>query len=136
MFRKRHWRSIGAGPRRRPAASSLFLSALLSSALGISGLAWGHARLQGTVPAAGATVSAPKSLTLKFDEEVRLAVLTVTSAGKTVPVKVDPGAAAAREVSVALPALAPGVCEVAWSALSSGDGHVVKGRFSFTVAGS
>ena len=135
MVSKRRWRSGRVPPRAR-AASTLIMSALVASALSMSGLAWGHARLQGTVPAADATVPAPRSVTLKFDEEVRLAVLTVTSAGKTVPVKVDSGAAAAREVSVPLPALAPGVYEVAWSAMSSGDGHVVKGRFSFTVAGS
>jgi copper resistance protein C len=111
-------------------------SAAAASALLVSGLAWGHAKLQATVPAADAEVPAPRSLTLKFNEEVRLAVLTVATGGKALSVKIDRSAAAAREVSVALPALAPGVYQVDWSAMSSGDGHVVKGRFSFTVTGS
>ncbi|HEX3846037.1 MAG TPA: copper resistance CopC family protein [Steroidobacteraceae bacterium] len=120
--------------RSAAAAGILSMTALASGLLLMSELAWGHAKLQATVPAADATVPAPKSLSLKFNEEVRLAVLTVSNAGKTIPVKIDTGAAAAREVSVALPILAPGTYEVAWSAMSSGDGHVVKGRFSFTVA--
>jgi hypothetical protein len=122
--------------RQAAGAGTRVMSAVAAGAMLMSGLAWGHAKLQSTVPAADATVSAPKAITLDFNEEVRLAVLTLTTAGKAVPVKVDSGAAAAREVSVALPALGPGVYQVSWSAMSSGDGHVVKGRFSFTVAGA
>jgi hypothetical protein len=97
--------------------------------------AFGHAKLRSSAPAADARLSAaPKSLTLTFNEEVRLAVLTLTVDGKNIPVTVDRGAPAASQVSVALPALAGGKYQVQWSALSVDDGHVSKGAFSFTVA--
>ena len=95
-----------------------------------------HARLQSTSPAADAQLAAqPKSLTLKFNENVQLAVLKLTVAGKDIPLALDRGAAPAREVSVALPALPAGKCEVQWSAISTDDGHVTKGVFSFVITG-
>jgi len=98
--------------------------------------AFGHAKLRSTMPAADAQLQvAPKSLTLNFNEAVRLAVLTLTAGGKNIPVTVDRSAAAAPQVSVALPALAVGKYEVQWSALSADDGHVTKGTFSFEIVG-
>jgi len=95
-----------------------------------------HARLQSTLPAADAQLAAaPRSLTLKFIENVQLAVLKLTVAGKDIPVALDRGAAPALEVTVALPALPAGKCEVQWSALSTDDGHVTKGMFSFVITG-
>ena len=97
--------------------------------------AFAHARLLGTSPAAGAQLeAAPKVLTLRFDENVQLAVLKLSLGGADVPVPFDRGAAAASQVSVALPSLAPGTYRVQWSALTADDGHVVKGTFSFVVA--
>ena len=97
--------------------------------------AFAHARLLGTSPAAGAQLdAAPKVLTLRFDENVQLAVLKLSVGGADVPVPFDRGAAAASQVSVALPSLAPGTYRVQWSALTADDGHVVKGTFSFVVA--
>jgi len=94
-----------------------------------------HARLQSTSPAAGAQLTAaPRSLTLKFNEKAQLAVLKLTVAGKDIPVALDRGAAPALEVTVALPALPAGICEVQWSAISADDGHVTKGVFSFVIA--
>jgi copper resistance protein C len=94
-----------------------------------------HAKLLGTSPAAGAQVDvAPKALTLKFNEAVQLAVLKLSSEGKDIPVAFDRGAAAAAQVSVALPALAAGTYQVQWSAITADDGHVVKGTFSFLIA--
>jgi methionine-rich copper-binding protein CopC len=96
--------------------------------------AYGHARLRATVPAADAQLqSAPKSLTLTFNESVRLAVLTVTAGGKTIPLSIDRNAPATAEVTIALPALAIGTYEVQWSVLSADDGHVSKGTFSFAI---
>jgi methionine-rich copper-binding protein CopC len=94
-----------------------------------------HARLLSTSPAAGAQLdAAPKVLTLRFDEDVQLAVLKLSVGGADVPVPFDRGAAAAAEVSIALPSLAPGNYRVQWSALTADDGHVVKGTFSFVVS--
>lgn len=96
--------------------------------------AFGHAKLRGSLPAAGAQLqAAPKSLTLTFNETVRLAVLTLIVDGKDIPVTIDRNAPAAAQVTVTLPALAAGSYQVRWSALSVDDGHVTQGTFSFSI---
>jgi hypothetical protein len=103
-------------------------------ALILTAPAFGHAKLRGSLPAAGAKLqAAPNSLVLTFNETVRLAILTLTIDGKDIPVGVDRNAAAAPQVSVALPALAAGTYQVRWSALSVDDGHVTQGTFSFSI---
>jgi methionine-rich copper-binding protein CopC len=117
--------------------SLVFRHWLAATAAGVilAGPALGHAKLRSSIPAAGARLqAAPKSLTLMFNEDVRLAVLTLSTGGKDVPVKVDRNAPAAPEVLVALPPLAAGKYLVQWSALSPDDGHVSKGTFSFEIA--
>ena len=100
----------------------------------LAGPAFGHAKLRSTVPAADAQlIEAPKSVTLTFNENVRLAVLSVTSGGRDIPVTVDRGAPAAPQVTVTLPALAPGTYQVRWSVLAAADGHATQGTFSFTI---
>jgi methionine-rich copper-binding protein CopC len=102
----------------------------------LAGPAFGHAKLLRTVPTADAQLqAAPTSLTLSFNENVQLAVLTLTSGGKIIPVTVDRNVPAAPQVSVPLPALNAGTYQVAWSALSPDDGHVAKGTFSFVISG-
>jgi methionine-rich copper-binding protein CopC len=96
--------------------------------------AFGHAKLRGSLPAAGAQLqAAPKSLTLTFNETVRLAILTLTIDGRDIPVTIDRNAPAAVKVTVDLPALAAGTYQVRWSALSVDDGHVTQGTFTFSV---
>lgn len=103
----------------------------------IAGTAFGHAKLRSSSPPDDAQLQfAPKSLTLNFNENVRLAVLTLSSGGTDIPVKLDRSAAAAPQVSVLLPPLADGKYRVQWSALSPDDGHVTKGTFSFTIVGT
>ena len=103
----------------------------------LAGPAFGHAKLLHSVPSADAQLQAvPSSLTLGFSENVRLAVVTLTSGGKIIPVPIDRTAPAAAQVSVALPALKAGTYEVHWSALSTDDGHVTKGTFSFAIVGA
>jgi methionine-rich copper-binding protein CopC len=111
-----------------------WLLALTGAAMILAGPAFGHAKLRSTVPAADAQLPvAPKSLTLTFNEDVRLAVLTLTADGKDVPLTFDRSAPAAPQVTVALPVLGAGNYQVRWSALSPADGHVTKGTFSFAV---
>jgi copper resistance protein C len=106
------------------------------AAIILAGSAFGHARLRSTTPAADAELQvAPKTLTLTFNEEARLAVLTLSVGGKEIPVTVDRNAPAAAQVTVALPPLAAGKYLVQWSALSPADGHVTKGAFSFAIVG-
>ena len=100
----------------------------------LAGAALAHAKLRSSIPAADAQLqAAPKSLTLTFNEDVRLAVLTLATAGKDIPMTIDRNAPAAPQVNVALPALGAGKYVVHWSALSPDDGHVSKGTFSFEI---
>ena len=113
------------------------LVAVSVAAMLLAGPAFGHAKLLRTLPAADAQLpAAPPSLTLTFNENVRLAVLTLTADGKTIPVTVDRNLPPAPQVSVPLPALTAGKYQVQWSALSAADGHVTKGTFSFVIAGA
>ena len=113
------------------------LMAVSVTAMLLAGPAFGHAKLLRTLPAADAQLpAAPPSLTLTFNENVRLAVLTLTADGKTIPVTVDRSLPPAPQVSVPLPVLTAGKYLVQWSALSAADGHVTKGTFSFVIAGS
>lgn len=103
----------------------------------LAGQGLAHARLRSTEPAAGAQLeAAPKSLTLTFNERVQVAVLTLVSAGQSIPLSLDRGGPASARITVPLPALAVGKYEVQWSALSADDGHVTKGSFSFAIVGA
>ncbi len=102
----------------------------------LAGQVFGHAKLRSTLPAADAELRvAPKALTLIFNEEARLAVLTLSVDGKEIPVTVDRNAPAAAQITVPLPPLTAGKYLVQWSALSPKDGHVTKGTFSFAIVG-
>jgi methionine-rich copper-binding protein CopC len=106
----------------------------LCGAVLLAGPVFGHAKLLNTLPAADAQLSsAPAALTLTFNENVKLAMLKLTTAGHDVPLTIDHASAAAPSVTVALPPLAAGTYEVRWSALTPSDGHVVKGGYSFIV---
>lgn len=109
-------------------------SMALCAALLATGPAFGHAKLLESSPAAGAEITgSPPSLTLTFNENVRLGVLKLTTAGHAVPVVIDPKPAEARVITVKLPPLTAGAYEVQWSALTPSDGHVVKGKYSFVI---
>jgi len=111
--------------------------AWIAAAMAFPLAAFGHAKLLSTSPAAGAQLSAaPPSLTLEFNEAVQLGVLKLSRDGKEISLKYDRGAPAAPRVTIALPALAAGTYVVQWSALTADDGHVVKGTFSFGIAGA
>jgi methionine-rich copper-binding protein CopC len=118
----------------RAAVGGLALAPSILGGLMLAGPAGAHAKLRSTLPAADAQLTAaPKALILTFNEDVRLAVLTLRTAGKDIPLTLDRSAAAAPQVSVPLPPLAAGKYQVQWSALSPDDGHVVKGSYSFTI---
>lgn len=109
--------------------------AVLLAILATAGPALGHAKLLVSSPAANAHLTeAPKTLSLTFSEAAQLGVLKLTSSGKEVPLMLDRAAKPAASVTIALPALQPGIYEIEWSALAADDGHVTRGRFSFTVA--
>ncbi len=109
---------------------------LLSIAAGacLAGPSFGHAKLLSSSPANGAQVIAvPRTLTLSFSEEAKLASLILVRAGKETSLPLDETTAAARSMVVGLPVLAPGSYEVRWTAMSTDDGHITKGAITFTV---
>ena len=89
-----------------------------------------EAMLVRSVPADGASVSAPQSLSLTFREPVRLVELVVSGPAGEVPMMVT---AAGEQISysIPLPELEPGLHEVRWRALASGVSQ--EGRLNFTV---
>jgi methionine-rich copper-binding protein CopC len=106
-------------------------------ALTLANLSFGHAKLVSSSPASGAQVAAvPKAITLTFNEEARLAALTLLLSGKETAVAVDKSAPAAKSMVVPVTGLMPGTYQVHWTAIATDDGHVTKGSFSFTIAGS
>jgi copper resistance protein C len=112
---------------------SSILFGLCGAAL-LAGPVFGHAKLVSSSPAADAQLtSAPASLTLTFNENVKLAILKITTAGHEIPLSIDRRAAAAPTVTVSLPVLTAGKYEVQWSALTVDDGHVAKGSYTFIV---
>lgn len=114
---------------------TILLTAALAAVL-LTNVSWGHAKLIESAPAEGATVSeATKTLSLSFNEEVKLAALKLTLAGKPVPVSLDKSAPSTKTVVVPISPLAPGAYELHWTAISTDDGHVTRGSFTFTVVG-
>jgi methionine-rich copper-binding protein CopC len=97
---------------------------------------WAHAKLQSSTPADHAQLSeAPKSLSLKFNESAKLAMLKLVIGDKEISVPVDKSAKASQSFTVDLPGLAAGKYLVQWTAVAADDGHVTKGTFDFTIAG-
>jgi methionine-rich copper-binding protein CopC len=95
-----------------------------------------HSRLTASEPAAEATVEAPKSLNLTFSADLRLVMLKLTADGiDDIVLPVDRTAPAAKTFSLPLPALKPATYTVRWTG-SGEDGHIMKGKFVFTVAPS
>jgi methionine-rich copper-binding protein CopC len=84
-----------------------------------------------SIPANGATVRAPQSLSLTFSESVRLAEVTITGPSGEMPMMIT-AAGEQRSYAVPLPDLEPGRHEVRWRVLARG-GVSHEGRLSFTV---
>ncbi len=116
--------------------SKMLPLAFFLTLLAVCGDAIAHAKLRSSIPANNARLTdSPPVMSLRFNEDVQLAMLTLVGGAKDIPLRVDLNAKAAPEVSVKLPPLAPGRYELKWSALSPSDGHVMKGSVSFTVLG-
>ena len=114
--------------------SMRWLIAAAATGLMLTAPVFGHARLRSSSPPADVSLAAaPKTLVLTYSESVRLAVLTLSTDGKNIPLTIDRDAPAALQITVALPALAAGKYQVRWSALSAADGHATHGTFSFSI---
>ena len=90
-----------------------------------------RAMLVESVPGEGATVRAPRVLSLTFREPVRLVELVVSGPAGEMPVMVE---AAGERTSYSIPMSdpQPGRYTVRWRALAQG-GEPHEGRFGFTV---
>lgn len=102
----------------------------------MSGLALAHAMLESSSPANHARLrAAPKTFELTFGHPVKLTRLKLIGGGLDMPFELDPATAAAKSISVALPALSPASYQVQWSALAT-DGHAMTGRLEFSISGN
>ncbi len=100
-----------------------------------AGQALGHAQLMHADPGANATVAAPKSIVLHFNEalEARLSSFKLTNTDGEA-IAVTPAASSDSKALAAAPSapLAPGLYTISWTVAGS-DGHPMKGTYSFTV---
>jgi methionine-rich copper-binding protein CopC len=120
------------------AAATLLRSVLLAGGMcAVADPARAHAHLQGSTPAANASLTeAPRTLELTFTEplEPRFSGVTVQDQqGRVIPLPAaQPNAGSPKELRWALPALPAGVYAVSWRATCI-DTHRSEGRFVFTI---
>ncbi|HTQ36913.1 MAG TPA: copper resistance CopC family protein [Steroidobacteraceae bacterium] len=106
--------------------------AILSLAMAASTAAIAHTHLERSMPADKSHVQAPTAIELHFSEAARLTSLTLQK-GKGAAVAIKPlPAKMIADFSLPVTALAAGDYVVNWRAVSD-DGHVVSGKFTFTV---
>lgn len=92
-----------------------------------------HGVLTESVPEDGATVSAPETLELNFNEPVRLLRLALSDGeGEAVDFGFSPVADAREAFDYELPSLPSGEYRVNWVVIGS-DGHRVEETFGFAV---
>ena len=102
--------------------------------------AFAHPKLVGTLPAVNATVAAPSSISLSFNERVvprftgaTVAIATGTGAGHAVPGFTPAFGADGKSLRLASAhPLGRGSYQVAWHAVAT-DTHRVAGSFAFNV---
>jgi len=126
----------GTGPRRSSTAILILVVMLLAAALPAAVL--GHALLQSSDPAAGATLgSAPSVVKLTFGEtpDVRLSAVKVLDSAGTDHVSgpVEALADPPHSLGVPIGPLGDGVYTVTWRTVSAVDGHIAAGSFAFGV---
>lgn len=100
-----------------------------------AGSAVGHSLLLESTPAANSSIDAPpRELRLRFNNRIekrlsRVRLVDDRGTARDLPVAED---GAADWLTAGIPSVTPGRYRVEWQVLST-DGHVVTGRFSFTV---
>ena len=109
-----------------------------SAALLLAGTASAHAHLVKSMPAANATVAAPKTIRLTFNEKLTPAFskfeLVMPNMGNmAVAVKTSVSKDRLTITGTPKASLAPGVYKITWHAASSDDGHKMDGAVDFTV---
>jgi len=114
----------------RPAITALLGAAALMAA----GQAQAHAKLVSSDPAPNSAVSAPRQITLQFNEKLqpKFSGFELSSGGAAVPVKVSVGKDRLSLVGAPAKALSAGTYQVKWHAVTA-DTHRMQGDYSFTV---
>jgi copper resistance protein C len=98
----------------------------------IAAAAQAHTHLLSSTPANKSHISAPKTIELRFSAAARLTALSVQQ-GTTAPRLIAPlPTQIAKDFSVALSALTAGDYVVSWR-VAGKDGHVMSGKFGFTI---
>jgi methionine-rich copper-binding protein CopC len=111
-------------------------SAFSAVALLCAGQASAHAALVKSTPAANATVAAPKSITLTFDEELTPAFSGFDVAmgdGMKMTVKTKVSKDHKSITGVPTGPLMAGAYKISWHAAAADDGHKTTGTLAFTV---
>jgi copper resistance protein C len=112
------------------------LAVFAAVALAAAGPAFAHTELVRSNPAANATVSSPRTITLTFNERVVPAFskfeLTMPAHRMNVPVATTVSRDGKRIVGTVNSRLMKGTYRVAWTAAGA-DGHKMTGSFSFKV---
>ena len=97
-------------------------------------LAFAHSKSEATTPADGATVTEVPELSMRFDDPMRIILVSLTSMDGDVEIERETGMDPATEFrALPLEQLAPGSYRFDWRGMAS-DGHPMQGSFSFTVA--
>jgi copper resistance protein C len=113
-----------------------FLAIGGAMALAAAGPVFAHAELVRANPAANATVSSPRTITLTFNERLVPAFskfeLTMPAHGMNIPVTTTLSRDGKRIVGTVGTRLMKGSYRIAWTAAGS-DGHKKSGSFSFKV---
>lgn len=114
---------------------ALFLTVMAVSALA-AGQASAHAKLVSSDPAAAATVAAPKTITLTFNEKLAPAFSSFELAmadGMKAPVKTAVSKDRKSISGAPQGKLTPGAYKITWHAAAADDGHRMDGVITFTV---
>jgi copper transport protein len=121
---------------RRLVAVALALLAAFGVLLGGGGTAFAHASLVNSTPAANSVLEVgPEAIVLDFDEAIEAGLASIVlydSDSRALEVGSPTAGADDTIVSVTAPSLDDGLYAVVWR-VTSADGHVVDGAFSFQV---
>lgn len=108
-----------------------------ATALMMASPAFAHAKLVKSDPAANATVTAPKAISLTFNEELvpafSKAELSMDGMKMTVPVKIAVSKDGKTLVATPQGKVTPGAYHVKWTAAAADDGHRTQGEVAFKV---
>lgn len=128
-------------PARRPAASRalaliVVLVGALSGLLSAPGRVLAHAGLESSTPAASSVLDvSPPLISLDFDEDIDTPLTSIQlfdQRGLTIATGAPTQGGDGSIVQTTVPTLAQGTFAVVWR-VSSADGHVVTGAFSFQI---